>query len=56
MTEYKGFQIVSDGSFGMVSVKPVGKGSAPKELRGTFTSGGLAQKAIDAVVSAKAKK
>lgn len=56
MENYKGFKIEADGTFGMVSVKPVGKGSSPSALRGAFTSYGVAKLAIDSVVKAKEKE
>lgn len=46
--EYKGYKIVADGPYGNKSIKPVGKGSVPKALRGMFTTSYFAQKQIDA--------
>ena len=48
LTEYKGYKIQHDGSFCMYTIKPLGKGSVPKELKGRYTSYGAAQHAIDA--------
>ncbi|MNQ04017.1 hypothetical protein D3C85_167240 [compost metagenome] len=45
--EYRGYLIASDGTFGMKEIKPVGKGSVPLTLRGSYTSHNFAQKAID---------
>lgn len=45
--EYKGYKIETDGMFGLFTVKLIGKGSAPKELRGTYTSKAFAMSAID---------
>jgi hypothetical protein len=55
MQEYKGFKIQADGTFSMYTIKPVGKGSIPKELRGRYTSYLAAQKQIDAYVKTKGK-
>lgn len=48
MNEYKGYLIESDGTFSMRKIKPIGKGSVPMELRGSFTSSAFAMQAIDA--------
>lgn len=48
MMEYKGYNIDSDGTFGMKVIKPTTKGSVPNPLRGVFTTNGFAMKAIDA--------
>lgn len=57
--EYKGYDIVSDGTYGNKAIKPIGKGSVPKALRGMFTTYYFAQKQIDGyledVKNAKAK-
>lgn len=47
MTEYKGYNIDGDGTFGMKVIKPTSRGSVPNELRGTFTTAHWAEKAID---------
>lgn len=54
--EYNGYKIVHDGSFGMYTIKPLGKGSTPKELKGRYTSYGAAQAAIDASHKTKGKE
>jgi hypothetical protein len=46
--EYKGYNIIADGTYGNKTIKPVGKGSVPKALRGAFTTQYFAQKQIDA--------
>ena len=46
--EYKGYKIVSDGTFGNKTIKPIGRGSIPKSLRGAFTTDVFAIKQIDA--------
>lgn len=45
--EYKGYSIENDGTFGMKEIRPIGKGSVPVVLRGSFTKTSLAQKAVD---------
>ena len=47
MNEYKGYKLEHDGGFGMISIKPMGRGSVPKELTGTYTNRVMAMKAID---------
>lgn len=46
--EYGGYKIVHDGSFGMYTIKPISRGSTPKELKGRYTSYGAAKARIDA--------
>ena len=53
--DYKGYKIQNDGSYNMYTIKPNGKGSVPKELRGRYTDYGSAQKAIDAYAKVKGK-
>lgn len=53
MQEYKGYQIVNDGTFGHKQIKPIGKGSVHLTLRGTYTTFGFAQRAIDLYLSQK---
>lgn len=54
--EYKDFKIVGDKTFGMVEIKPVGKGSVPLTLRGSYTSPRLAMIAIDSELSRREKE
>lgn len=49
--EYNGYKIVGDGVFGYSEIKPLGKGSVPLGLRGTYTTKSFAMKAIDFHVS-----
>lgn len=44
--EYKGYAIV-DGGFNSRKIRSVGKGSLPKELKGSYTSADQAKHAID---------
>ncbi|MEL7422973.1 MAG: hypothetical protein AAFN81_08290 [Bacteroidota bacterium] len=53
--EYKGFQILSDGTFGLWFIKALGRGSVPKNLRGQYTTAVMAQKDIDLHVNSKGK-
>lgn len=52
--EYKGYEITSN-MFSNKVIKPIGKGSVPKELRGLYTSSAVAKKAIDSVLEAQNK-
>lgn len=54
--EYKGYNILHDGTFGLKYIKPIGKGSLPMALRSDFSSSTHAQKAIDGVVEQKENK
>ena len=45
--EYKGYLLQGEGSFAMVVIKPLGRGSVPKELRGLYTSYAEAKRAVD---------
>lgn len=54
--EYKGYNIVGDNTFGMVSIKPVGRGSVNNALLGGYTSRAFAMRAIDTFVSLSGKK
>jgi len=55
MIEYNGYSIQQDGMYSMCTIRPLGKGSVPKELRGRYTDYGAAKKAIDAYVKSKSK-
>jgi|TARA_R110000796_G_scaffold103981_3_gene213490 hypothetical protein len=46
--EYKGYKIEGDGTYGNKVIKPIGKGSVHKNLRGSFTTSVFAIKHIDA--------
>lgn len=54
--EYKGYQIVGDGTFGNYLIKQSGKGSVHLSLRGTYTSTGVAKRSIDQHESSKVAK
>lgn len=46
MTEYNGFRIKSDGTFGMFNIHPI-TGSVPEILRGSYTRKSFAMSDID---------
>jgi len=52
--EHKGYNI-SAASFGLYEVKPVGRGSVHKSLRGKYTTPTSAQYAIDSFENSKVK-
>jgi hypothetical protein len=56
MTDYKGYKIVGDGSYGFKEIKPEGKGSVPKELRGKFTHAKQAHICIDSFLAKQPPK
>lgn len=47
MTEYKGFRIVGDGTYGMYVVKAIGPGAIPNVLQGSYSRVKNAQHDID---------
>ena len=51
--EYEGYKIESDGTFSMKVIKPIGKGSVPVDLRGSYTSTRDAEVAIDRYLANK---
>ncbi len=51
--EYRGYKIVGDGTFGYKEIKPVGRGSVPTGLRGTWVTVRDATRAIDLEVDRK---
>lgn len=53
--EYNGYLIEGDGTYGMKVIKPIGRGSIPLELRGTFTTTTTAKRVIDVLHSKKEK-
>jgi len=52
--EYGGYELERDPT-GMVMIRPVGRGSVHKSLRGKFTTHKWAQRAIDSYSSLKGK-
>jgi len=53
--EYRGYKIEGDGTFGLYEIKPLGRGSVPKPLRGKYTNHSQAKVAIDQYESSKDK-
>ena len=51
--QYEGYTIVGDKTFGYKNIKPIGKGSVPLELRGSYTNDNFAKKSIDTYLSSK---
>lgn len=49
------FKIVGDNTFGLKHIKPIGRGSVPKELRGSFTNDSEATKAITSFLGKEGK-
>lgn len=47
--EYRGYNIVGDGAFGMKLIKNIGRGALPNELKGSYSTAREAIKAIDRV-------
>lgn len=44
---YRGYRIVSLGTFPMYRIQPAGSGDIPNDLKGTFTTDNMARRAID---------
>lgn len=55
MDDYKGYRIVSDGTFGMKRILNPGKGMLPKDLSGTYTNIIFATRDIDSYLEKKGK-
>lgn len=55
-SEYNGYKIVSDGTYGYKEIKSVGRGAIPLALRGQFTSEKVARQAIDYHLATKVNK
>lgn len=56
MTEYMGYNIKGDGTYGYQKITRKGSGPVPKALSGMYTSLSEARKAIDMHGPAKEKK
>lgn len=54
--EYKGYDIVSDGTYGMKLIKKIGPGTCPYILQGSYTKIVDAQHAIDQYVLVKEER
>lgn len=55
-SEYKGYKITGDGTYGYKEIKPAGRGSIHLSLRGKFTTEKVARQAIDLHLLSKADK
>jgi hypothetical protein len=55
-SEYNGYKIVGDGTYGYKEIKPAGRGSIHLSLRGKFTTEKVARQAIDQHLSSKVSK
>lgn len=56
MSEYNGYKIVGDGTYGYKEIKSIGRGAVPLVLRGVFTSEKVARQAIDYHLATKVNK
>lgn len=52
-TEYRGYAIEGDGTYGQKVIKPIGKGSVHLNLRGSYTTVAFAKRAIDVFLTQK---
>lgn len=55
-TEYNGYKIVGDGTYGYKEIKSIGRGALPTSLRGVFTTEKVARQAIDFHLATKVNK
>lgn len=53
MSEYRGYNIELDGTFGLRSIKSIGSGALPKVLRGSYTKQDFAERDIDLYLDSK---
>lgn len=56
MSEYKGYNLKSLGTFPMIEIKAIGSGPVPIPLRGYFTTGVSAMKAVDTFLNSLVKE
>lgn len=56
MSEYNGYKIVGDGTYGYKEIKSLGRGALPLALRGVFTTEKVARQAIDYHLATKVNK
>lgn len=56
MSEYNGYKIVGDGTYGYKEIKSLGRGALPLALRGVFTTEKVARQAIDYYLATKVNK
>lgn len=55
-SEYNGFKIVGDGTYGYKEIKQVGRGAVPLTLRGKYTTEKVARQAVDNYLASKVNK
>lgn len=55
-SEYQGYKIVGDGTYGYKEIRQAGRGSIHLSLRGKFTTEKVARQAIDQHLSSKVNK
>lgn len=53
MEDYKGYRILSDGTFGLKRIMNSGKGALPRDLSGNYTAAIFAKRDIDAYLIKK---
>lgn len=56
MSEYNGYKIVGDGTYGYKEIRSLGRGALPLALRGVFTTEKVARQAIDYHLATKVNK
>lgn len=54
--EYKGYDIVSDGTYGYFHIKCRGKGSVHNKLRGSYTTTASAKIGVDVFLANQSEK
>lgn len=55
-TEYNGYKIVNDGTYGYKEIRQIGRGAIHLSLRGKFTTERVARQAIDQHLASKVTK
>ncbi len=55
-TEYNGYKIVGDGTYGNKEIRQLGRGAIHLSLRGKFTTEKVAPQAIDQHLASKVNK
>lgn len=55
-TEYNGYKIVGDGTYGYKEIKQLGRGAIHLSLRGKYTTEKVARQAIDQHLASKVTK
>ena len=55
-SEYNGYKIVGDGTYGYKEIKQLGRGAIHLSLRGKYTTEKVARQAIDQHLASKVDK